>query len=149
MTTQVPEIRRDLEFLAPLLSGDTFRSLRDLQRHALLVKLIRSSLVPLVHNRPHIDHWNLSEREELARVATLLRTELSRTSAGEGVLSRADIAFLNIAVDPSVDSASLLRAAEKRKHYFSLQALLPARLRYLLHREAPVRFAASSLLARY
>ncbi|RKQ85933.1 glycosyltransferase involved in cell wall biosynthesis [Mycolicibacterium mucogenicum 261Sha1.1M5] len=149
VTTQAPEIGRDLEFLAPLLLGETFRSLRDQQRHALLVKLIRSSLIPLVHNRPHVDQWSFSEREELARVTTLLRTELSRTSVGEGVLSRADIAFLNIAIDPSADSVSLLRAAETRKRFISVQALLPAKLRYALQREAPVRFAASSLLARY
>ena len=149
VTTAAPPIADDLEFLSPLLSSETYAALTDPQRNSLLMKLMRSTLFGLVHNRPDESDWPASERRALAAVTSDLRREIRGTVLGERCFSRADLSFLDAASDPSTGTGDLLQLAAARRRFLSPRALLTAKLGDSLRRESPLRFAAASLLARY
>lgn len=149
VTTAAPPIADDLEFLRPLLRSDRYARLADAERSSLLMKLVRSTLFGLLHNRPDEKNWSAEQRHELAIVSVVLRKEIEKTVLGERGFSRADIALLEAASDPSIATKDMLECAAARRRFVSPRALTTTKLRDSLRRDAPLRFAAASLLARY
>lgn len=149
VTTLAPPIADDLEFLEPLLASDVYASLSDAGRASLLTKTVRGTLFGLVQNRPTADSWPLPERVALAAVTTRLRDELRQTGLGERALSRADIALLETMQQPTVPVAQLLERSKQRRAFLTPAAMCSRRLRDVLRRDAPIRFAAATLLSRW
>jgi hypothetical protein len=62
------------------------------------------------------------------------------------VLSRADREVLDLAVRPGATAEAVLRVDDARRRFGRPSTLLTRDLRRVLHREAPLRFMAASLL---
>ncbi|MEB4615424.1 hypothetical protein OOT08_12325 [Leucobacter sp. M11] len=149
VTTLAPPIQDDLEFLEPLLGSRVYQELGDQAQASLLVKTFRSTLFSLVQNRPHVHQWPLEQRERLAAVSELLYQELSGTRQGLRVLSRADFCLLDLMRNSETPTEEMLIAANARRLFLTKEALLPRRRRDVFLRDAPLRFAIASVLARW
>lgn len=149
VTTLAPPIADDLEFLEPLLASEAYASLSDAGRASLLTKTVRGSLFGLVQNRPDAASWPLPERTALAAVTTRLRDELQQTAQGEQALSRADVALLETMQQPTAPVTELLDRSKRRRAFLTPAAMFPRKLRDVLRRDAPLRFAAATLLSRW
>jgi len=126
-----------------LMGGGVFDKLSPSQRQAVVIKCLRIHLFGAIFHRAEPACWGPRERASLSQTAHLL------VNAGEGiheVLSRRDRRLLDLALDPGSPTSELLAAAEARRRFLHPGSLLPRRLRYTAHREAPIRFAAASAL---
>jgi hypothetical protein len=120
-----------------------FDALDAAQRSALVVKFLRVHVFGAVYNRRDERWWTTAERSALASVAS----RLMEVGGGiQRVLSRRDRALLDLIVDVDAPVDMLIAAAIKRRSFAHPAALIPRHLPALLHREAPLRFAAASAL---
>ncbi|MBO3664984.1 glycosyltransferase family 2 protein [Microbacterium stercoris] len=136
-------IADEFAWLDRLLAEERFSTLPAAARSAAVAKLIRIQLFGAIFYRADAELWGASERAALADVAARL------VETGAGVheqLSRRDRDVLDGALDPARPATELIAAAYARRRFLAVGSLLPRRLRFALHREAPLRFAAATAL---
>lgn len=134
----------ELGFLTHLLGRPWFAGYDEAVRSAVVTKLVRIHLFGAVWHRPDPLWWDHAERTALRTVADGL---LASAPGAARPLSLADRALLDACLDPSVPAAELLRRAAARRRHGRPGTLLPREPAALLHREAPLRFMAASLLS--
>lgn len=145
-TTAVPRpVRDELLAVSALVDDPWFRALPTRRRTAVATKLLRIHLFGTVLNRPDPAWWTAEERGALAQITQGLLTVAPGCAAP---LSVADHALLTALLDPAVPTTTMLDAAHARRRHGTPRTLLPHDWRYVLHREAPLRFMAASLAAR-
>ena len=141
LSGQTRPLADDLAAAADLLGGSWFAGLGAAQRTAIAVKVLRVQFFAGVHARA--GDWSPADaraaREFTARVAAVAAPAL-------GVLSRADRDLLELAERPGASPAAVRAASERRRRFGRPATLLTRELRRVLHREAPLRFMAASLL---
>lgn len=138
-------IGRTLAFIAELLDDRWFRSAPAAVRLALAAKMLRVNVLGEFVNRPLPSDWTPGERDELARLTRRIRE--SAPSVME-ILPIADRRLLEALPTASgADVERLLALARARRAFGHPRTLLTRSPRQLLHREAPVRFMASSWVA--
>ncbi|MFK5646655.1 glycosyltransferase [Ornithinimicrobium sp. LYQ121] len=121
------------------------RDLTTRQRRAVATKVLRIHVFGAVLTRSDPGWWSVAERRALA---DLTRRTLDAAPGAADPLSRADHDLLAAVLDPTVPAAVLLARARDRRRHGRPRTLLPSSWRHVLHREAPLRFMASSLAAR-
>lgn len=131
-------------FLDGLVAEPWFAELPLGARQALVTKILRVHVFGAVLNRPDPGWWVPAERAALRDVATTL---LAIAPAGCAPLAVADRRLLDAVLDPDVPAGALVRLATARRRFGTPATLVPRDARRLLHREAPLRFMAASVLA--
>jgi len=150
--TLVPRpVADELAYVPHVVDAAWFAALTDEQRLALVVKLLRVQVFGAVANRPDPAWWTASERADLARLTAALVAAAPRVRR---VLSRADLRLLGVVAETGSGredgtegartSERLVAAAVDRRRFGRPSTLLPADPRAVLHREAPLRWAAAS-----
>jgi len=133
----------ELAYVPALLDDPWFAARSTDERLALVVKLLRVQVFGAVAGRPDPMWWTTAERADLAR----LTGDLVRAAPEvRRVLSRADGTLLDAIMDPASLPGALLEASAARRRFGRPATLLPAALAAVLHREAPMRWAAASWL---
>lgn len=131
----------DLAAAADLLGGSWFAGLGAEQRTAIAVKVLRVQFFAGVHARA--GQWSAPDtraaREFTDRVASVAAPAL-------GVLSRADRHLLELTRRPGASPAAVRAASARRRRFGTPATLLTPNPCRVLHREAPLRFMAASLL---
>ncbi|WP_256841763.1 glycosyltransferase [Ornithinimicrobium cryptoxanthini] len=138
-------IAAELAFVHHLLDQGWFADYPAPLRTAVVVKAIRIHLFGAVFYRSDPGYWTGTERHDLQAVADrLIRAAPDATQ----VLSRADRDLLDGILAPSVPADDLVARAQARRRHGRPATVLTRDLRHLLHREAPPRLMAASLLTR-
>lgn len=141
-TRAVRSVGEELAYLDIALAA--CRALTPAQATAFVTKLVRVHVFGAVHNRPEAAAWDQDGRRALADAAERLLAVAPRAVEP---LALADRRLLAQVRDPGSPVEELLRRARDRRRFGSLSTLVTADPRWLLHREAPARFMAASLLA--
>lgn len=111
-------------------------------RLALCTKLVRANVTDALRIRIG-SAWTTEAAEQLAAViARLLAVEPQLRT----VLSRAEAQLLDALADPATAVAELTRMLAARGSLRSAAALLPRKLRFALHPQAPLRYHAARVL---
>jgi len=141
-TRAVRPVAEELAYLDVAL--EACRALTPEQVTAFVTKLLRVHVFGAVHNRQEPAAWDSGARQDLARAADRLLVVAPRAAEP---FSLADRRLLADVRDPEAPVEDLLRHARDRRRFGSPSTLVTADPRRLLHREAPVRFMAASVLA--
>ncbi|MGC5584917.1 glycosyltransferase [Ornithinimicrobium sp. W1665] len=138
-------VREQLRSVDVLWDLPWVRDLPPRARRAVGTKVLRIHVFGALPTRPDPAWWSPDERVELARAA---RRVLQEAPGCADPLSLADHDLLGAVLDPAVPAERLLALAEARRRHGRPRTLLPSSWRHALHREAPLRFMAASLVAR-
>ncbi|MET0161954.1 MAG: glycosyltransferase family 2 protein [Microbacteriaceae bacterium] len=114
-------------------------------RRAVAVKLLRIHVFGAAYYRRDLAEWSAADR---AAMRDTVRTCLALAPGCERVLARADRALLDALLAGDAAASELSRLAVARRRFPAPATLVPRRLDALLAREAPLRFAAASVLVR-
>lgn len=142
-TVSARTIDEELAYIPLVLTDPWFSTLSTSARSAIVVKFVRIHVFGAVTNRSDPSRWTTADRHALARTTTEL------LGAGDGierVLSELDRRVLESILDPTSPTLELLAAASDRRRFAHPHALLPRALSSALHREAPLRMMAASVL---
>ncbi|MDO5740077.1 MAG: glycosyltransferase [Ornithinimicrobium sp.] len=144
--TYVPRpIRKQLVAVTHLLDDEWLATLTQRERSAIAIKLLRVHVFGAILTRPDPAWWTAEERGALAETTQRL---LDAAPGSAGPLSLADHDLLRAVLDPSLPAGALLDRARARRHFGHPRTLVPHDWRRMLDQEAPLRFMASSLVAR-
>lgn len=132
-------LSEELSAVAHLIQEKWFRALPEADRVAIAVKLWRINLFGAVHYRA--GEWTTDDRTWCSELIRQLRDV---APAALHRLSKADVALVDGLADPAVPDGEVDVMSRRRRRFFSLQALLPARLWLLFAREAPVPYMAAT-----
>ncbi|MEX5296129.1 glycosyltransferase family A protein [Kocuria sp. CPCC 205268] len=143
ITTGTRPLSEDLAAFTDLLAGSWYAGLSTEQRTAIAVKVLRVQLFGAVHARAAAGAWTDGDTGTCRAVLRLVE---SVAGPALEVLPRADRDLLDLAVRPGATAAEVLRASARRRRFGRPATLLPRDPRRVLHREAPLRFMAASLL---
>jgi glycosyltransferase involved in cell wall biosynthesis len=143
VTYVIRPLGEQIGFLAPILEADWFRRLPSPARSAVVVKFLRIHVFGAVHYRPLAEHWTAAERDRLCVETGAL---LAAAPGAERVLSLAERDLLDACLDPAVPDADLVARSATRRRHGRPRTLLVRDPRFLLAREAPLRFMAASAL---
>lgn len=114
-------------------------------RRALGIKYLRIHVFGFAYYRARAGRWTDEDRIRL-RDRTLQILRLAPGCAEP--LSVADRRLLDAICDPAATADELIERALARRRFGSPATLRTRKIRYLLHREAPLRFMAASLCAQ-
>ncbi|HSP60368.1 MAG TPA: hypothetical protein VLO09_04845, partial [Ornithinimicrobium sp.] len=138
-------VREQLRSVDVLWDLPWVRDLSPRARRAVGTKVLRIHVFGAVPTRPDPSWWTAGERAGLAGTT---RRVLAAAPGCADPLSLADHDLLAAVLDPAVPAERLLALAAARRRHGRPRTLLPSSWRHVLHREAPLRFMAASLLAR-
>lgn len=139
-------IAEELAFVHHLLDQRWFAAYPQAVRDAVAVKVTRIHLFGAVfYRRNEPGYWTATQRRDLRAVAQRL---VAMSPEHLRVLSRADRDLLDAILNTAVPVDTLLQRSITRRRHGVPATVFPRDLRYLLHREAPPRFMAASLLTR-
>lgn len=144
-TYETRPIADQLASLDHVLDDPWFASRPADQRRAIGTKLLRIHVFGAILTRPDPAWWTAMERADLAATT---RRILDAAPGCADPLSLADHDLLEAILDPDLPATTLLERARARRRFGTPRTLLPGRWTHVLHREAPLRFMAASLLAR-
>lgn len=145
-TTYAPRpVAEELRAVTDLLADPWLAGLDPAAREAVCTKLLRVHVFGSVLLRTDPGRWTPGERADLAGVARRL---LEVAPGCADPLSLADHDLLEAVLDPDVPAPTLIERAHARRRFGTPRTLLPRRWSHVLHREAPLRFMAASLVAR-
>ena len=121
------------------------RSLTGAQQRALAIKYLRIHFFGAAYYRAINERWGAGDRETMAAAIELV---LRRAPSAPRPLSVADRRLLAALRDLTVPDTEVNRLAKARRSFLRPSALVPKDLAFLVDREAPLRFMASSALVR-
>ncbi|GEO95273.1 glycosyltransferase [Kocuria turfanensis] len=136
-------LAEDLEAFTDLLAGTWYAGLGAEQRTAIAVKVLRVQLLGAVHARASAGAWT---GEDARTCRAVLRLVGAVGGPALEMLSRADRDLLDLAARGGATAGEVLRASTRRRRFGRPATLLTRDPRRVLHREAPLRFMAASLL---
>lgn len=142
VTGEVRPLAEELSILPLVLAGFRVAGPRALTAYA--TKFLRVQAFGAVHNRPQQQVWTATERTALAAACVQVLAVAPRAAAP---LSRADRDLLDAILDVATPTQDLLARAQARRRFGRPSTLVPRDLTFALHREAPTRFMAASVLA--
>lgn len=145
VTDVVGPVGEELRCVEHLATDPWMRSRPGSERLAVAVKLARRHAVATLGRRLDPDLWTAEERRDVARIVAAV---LSLAPSTREVLSRNEVLLLDLLADPAwaySDMETRYRAAVSRLSPGSLLSSSPGRV---LHPQAPLRYAAASLLVR-
>lgn len=145
VTMEPGPISEELRHVEAVWAGDQLSMLTAVQLGALGTKYLRVHIFGTAYYRAQRDAWRRGDREALAAAASRVQSAAPRAAEP---LSRADRRLLDAILDLSVPNAEVSALARARRRFGRPDTLLPRSARYLLHREAPLRFMAASALVR-
>lgn len=133
----------DLAAATDLLGGPWCAGLAPEQRTAIAAKILRVQVFGAVRARTAAGRWTPEDADQVRGLLALVGTRAPRALT---LLSRADREVLDLAVRPGATAEAVLRVDDARRRFGRPSTLLTRDLRRVLHREAPLRFMAASLL---
>lgn len=136
-------VREELAAFSGLLGGGWFAGLPAAQRTAIAVKVVRVQLFGAVRARSAAGRWTEEDARACRELLGLVRT---LAPGAFSVLSRADRDLLDLLERPGVPAGALDAASVARRRFGRPATLLTRAPRTILHRDAPLRFMAASLL---
>lgn len=131
----------DLAAFTDLLGGSWYAGLAAEQRAAIAAKVLRVQLFSGVHARA--PQWSPADAQACRELTDLVAAV---AAPALDVLSRADRDLLELIVRPGATAAEVVAASARRRRFGRPATLLTRDLRTVLHRDAPPRFMAASLL---
>ncbi|MFI7494010.1 glycosyltransferase family 2 protein [Kocuria sp. M4R2S49] len=143
ITTGARPLAEDLAAFTDLLGGSWYAGLTTAQRTAIAVKVVRVQLLGAVHARAAAGAWTGADT---GTCRALLRLLGPAGGPALEVLPRADRDLLDLVVRAGVTAGQVLEASDRRRRFGRPATLLTRDPRRVLHREAPLRFMAASLL---
>jgi hypothetical protein len=136
VTIAVRPLKDDLAFFDAVEAEPVFATMRSPARRAFAAKTARVFLVDAIGARLGGSGWDADSREALRAAVR----RLERWAPGAlGLLARADRAIIDAALDETSSESGLKALLARRGALRSVEALIPARLRLVLHRHAPLR----------
>jgi hypothetical protein len=150
VTAQLHPVGQELAFVPGVLNDLALLALDSVSRASIVTKLLRVQIFGAVERRSGHE-WTDTELQELA---SLTESLVAFAPQSKAVLSRSDAALLRVIVAKSPNTtemrSGILRSlGESRHHYERAGALVPNDFTKLLHRDAPLRFLAASVIARH
>ncbi|WP_350258646.1 glycosyltransferase family 2 protein [Scrofimicrobium sp. R131] len=145
VTMRLAPLKEELRHTEVVWRSSWMRRLSVGQRRALGTKYLRIHFFGAAYYRATSGHWSEEDRRDLAQAIKLV---LELAPGCHLPLSRIDRQLLAALADPTTPVEELNRLAIARRRFGQVDALIPADWRYLLHREAPLRFMAASFLTR-
>lgn len=136
-------VRQELAAFTGLLGGTWYAGLPAGQRTALAVKVLRVQLFGAVRARTGAGSWTEGDARACRELLELVR---GLAPDAPGVLSRADRDVLDLLGRPGISAGALAAASDARRRFGRPATLLTRDPRTILHRDAPLRFMAASLL---
>lgn len=133
----------DLAAATDLLGGSWYARLPLRQRTAIAAKILRVQVFGTVRARTAAGQWSPEDAQHVGVVLALVGSRAPRALT---VLSRADREVLDATLRPGTTAGAILRLDDARRRFGRPATLLPRDPRQVLHREAPLRFMAASLL---
>ncbi len=130
-------------FLDAVLAPEFVNTLSAGQCKSFGVKLLRSTVMDVLFgalDADSLDQDRAALRDAVLRILTMAPTAIH-------VVSRRDSRILRHLVDSS-QGLDLAAESRRRTQFWRPTNLMPARLRYVLHREAPLRFLAALAFMR-
>lgn len=143
VTFTLKDLKEDLYFATELVKDPWFRALPDAARHALVTKLVRVHLFSHVGLRARARSWDAEQARQGAEILECLLSGAPRALLPLSVADRTLLAAIAGQV-PDPDLVTDLSSARRRFTHPS--TWIPRDLRYLFHREAPIRFMSASAL---
>ncbi|MBO2988385.1 glycosyltransferase [Leucobacter tardus] len=145
VTMSLPPVAEEMRHIASVWGQACQSRLTIQQREALGTKYLRIHVFGAAYYRAVRNAWLPGDREALAEAVSRV---LEAAPLAAAPLSRADHALLDAILDLSVPDAALSAFALARRRFGRPSTMIPGSLKHLLHREAPLRFMAASLLVR-
>ena len=133
----------DLAAATDLLGGSWYAGLSVEQRTAIAAKILRVQVFGAVRARTAAGRWTPEDADQVRGLLALVGTRAPRALT---VLSRADREVLDLVVRRGATAEAILRVDNARRRFGWPSTLLTRDPRRVLHREAPLRFMAASLL---
>lgn len=135
----------DFRFLDAAVPPEWVATLTTAQRQGIAAKFVRTHFIEALRRR-FLDgaEPDLGEREALAAVAHRI-VELAPEL--QGIVSVLDRRLLDAVRDPGSNASAIVTLLQQRLELLRPVNLLSASPRYLLHREAPLRFIAAVKLS--
>lgn len=146
VTYVVRPMQEQLGFFPDLLDAGWFAALSAAARRSIGTKLLRIHVFGAVFYREDPTIWTSRERTDLAAITAEV---IARAPGCLEPLSRADRRLVDACLDPEVPAAELISAAQDRRRHGRPATLIPREGRFVLDREAPLRFMAASLAVRH
>jgi hypothetical protein len=144
VTETARPVAEELVSVHKALGSAVVAGMTEAARRSVGTKMLRGQIFSAVHNRPAPRYWCRSERVDLAATATAVLVAAPRAAEP---LARSERALLDVILDADRPTLDLLAASRARREFASAASLLPLDLRSALHRDAPLRFMAASLLS--
>lgn len=110
---------------------------------ALALKYLRVNFFSFAYLRATQGQWSTADRALLAHWVNEI---VDRAPQCLKIMSIADVRLIRALADPDVPEAELNKLALARRRFGAPATLIPADIRYIFHREAPLRFMSASLL---
>lgn len=145
ITEESVPLRGDLAAITRAWDGGWASKLPPESRIALGTKMLRVHIFGAAFYRAQTKGWLEGDRESL-RAATV--SVLNGAPGCEKPLSVADRRLLDAILDPTACTSRVNNLAVGRRRFGRPETLFPRDLLYGLHREAPLRFMAASLLMK-
>lgn len=146
VTLALKDLDEDLLFATELVKDPWFQGLPEQSKHAIVTKLIRVHLFSYVGLRAAAGAWNQRQAE---KGAAILRELLSAAPKALGPLSIADRRVVDALEKATAESsASMAQLCSARRTFQHPRTWVPRDPRYVLHREAPIRFMSASFLVQ-
>ncbi|GAA1302583.1 glycosyltransferase [Brachybacterium tyrofermentans] len=146
VTYVVRPMQEQLGFFPDLLDAGWFAALPAAARRSIGTKLLRIHVFGAVFYREDPAIWTSRERTDLAAITAEV---IARAPGCLEPLSRADRRLVDACLNPEVPATELIAAAQDRRHHGRPATLIPREPRFVLDREAPLRFMAASLAVRH
>jgi hypothetical protein len=143
VTFTLKDLRDDLLFATELVKDPWFSGLPEAARHALVTKLVRVHLFSHVGLRADALSWNAKQARQGAEI---LETLISQAPRSLRPLSLADRRLLEAIGEQVPEPETMAALCSARRRFSHPSTWVPRDMRYLLHREAPLRFMAASAL---
>lgn len=143
VTATPRSVSEDLAFATDLVTSEWFATLAEMQKSALVTKMLRVHVFGHVFLRADSGSWNAHDAAEMAEVA---RTLLFAAPGAARPLSLADRDLLDAVVRQESDPSTMKSLATLRRTFTNPRTWLPRDFSQLLHPEAPLRFMSASAL---
>ena len=143
VTFTLRDLTDDLFFATELVKDPWFQGLPAAARHALVTKLVRVHLFSHVGLRASALSWDTEQARQGAEILEILLSEAPNALLP---LSLADRELLDAIAGQVSDSEVMSGLCNARRRFTHPSTWVPREIRYLFHREAPIRFMTASAL---
>lgn len=145
VTAVAKPVREELEPIALLLASSICAGMTTREKDALVTKLVRRNVMDALRKRA--DGVALTP-DDIVFLRELIEELGALAPAAKHMVSRAQRAVLDSLTDPDTGTQAIALAFSRTLVLRSLDSVLPARLRYVLHDQAQPRYVTASALIK-